>query len=541
MTIYWPRPGAMSREPEVQGFAPQVPQEVLDRYGAKVLDPATAVRLPDQPAPRPTIYRSSVLLVPSGVRTDDLDAALAPVDMRIGDRDPDARGFATEAVTLQASGRAVSVDAWVALQSIRNVDEGLAEVVSLDHLLFASAPSTVLEGVPGAIQGFGPNDPAGLTWNGYSDSPVELTMPQANRALPAQPPSLLGRRPVVAVFDTGIRFNNWLGVPAGAPQANLGPFVESDQTIQSVALAGPQDVPVAANPLIGIQSWCFGHGTFLAGIVQQIVPCARLLSVRVMNSDGITEEAVLVKALERLVIRVEDALKTGNMAKMVDVLSLSMGYYHEGTQADEAKSALAVQLRALRSLGVVVVAAAGNLATSDRFCPAAFSTHQDPPPNVPVPGPPPYPLISVSALNPNGSKALFGNQGNWVSCWAPGTQVVSTFPQDVNASRSPIVQVASANGTGLPQTRESADSDDYRRSGFRLWRGGTSFSAPHVAAQVALELLKKAEAGQDFAARKADAVNRANAAVDTLKAQPTMPLPNPMPAVPEHVVVGDGQ
>jgi hypothetical protein len=56
---------------------------------------------------------------------------------------------------------------------------------------------------------------------------------------------------------------------------------------------------------------------------------------------------------------------------------------------------------------------------------------------------------------------------------------VSTFPTDVNGSRSPEIK--------LRGFREALDPDDYS-GGFAIW-SGTSFSAPLLAAHIARSLL----------------------------------------------------
>ena len=123
---------------------------------------------------------------------------------------------------------------------------------------------------------------------------------------------------------------------------------------------------------------------------------------------------------------------------MVDVVSLSLGYFSESTPTRPFTSALWQAIEALLGMGVVVVAAAGNYATSRMFYPAAFAQRPAPPGQVP--------LISVGALNPNGSKAMFSDGGQWVTAWASGAAVVSTLPTDINASRSPELQDACAPG-----------------------------------------------------------------------------------------------
>ena len=90
----------------------------------------------------------------------------------------------------------------------------------------------------------------------------------------------------------------------------------------------------------------------------------------------------------------------------IDVLSLSMGYYHENDADDLLDPILLTILDELARLGVVVVCSAGNDAT-DRPCyPAAFAPwsngrgrvhrrHDR------------VPVVSVGALNPNTTDALF--------------------------------------------------------------------------------------------------------------------------------------
>src|SRR5205823_5863990 len=97
------------------------------------------------------------------------------------------------------------------------------------------------------------------------------------------------------------------------------------------------------------------------------------------------------------------------------------------------------------------------------------------------------PLLSVGALNPNGTVALFSDQAPWVRCWATGAALVSTFPM-VRGSLSPAVDVPTKGW----RHRATLDADDFS-SGFAVW-SGTSFAAPVVAASVAAALI--AGAGQ---------------------------------------------
>jgi subtilisin family serine protease len=355
-----------------------------------------------------------------------------------------------------------------------------------------------------------------------------------------------GRRPVLAVVDTGVRAHPWLDVKAnpngGYDLDETDGFVAVDFPVQDAILQvseqaaeagdlprepidGPWDTPVTADPLVGELDTDTGHGTFIAGLVRQIVPDARVLALRVMHSDGVVYEGDLLCALGRLAARVALAQagtgtgqgEVGSMARMVDVVSLSLGYFDETADDVSFSTGLLQVIDLLLSLGVPVVAAAGNYATSRKFYPAAFT--QPPPP------PGQVPLISVGALNPNGSKALFSDGGRWVTAWAPGAAVASTFPVDLNGSRSPQLRMPAhpANemppGVSLPPEREALDPDDYR-GGYAIW-SGTSFSAPLVAAHITKAVLDGASGpalGLGLPGAQA-ATARAQAALAALRAR----------------------
>jgi subtilisin family serine protease len=88
------------------------------------------------------------------------------------------------------------------------------------------------------------------------------------------------------------------------------------------------------------------------------------------------------------------------------------------------------------------------------------------------------PLVSVGALNPNGSTdALFSNTGPWVRCYEKGAAVLSTIP----AWDGGLQAVAAVEA--YQRQRSAIDPDDFR-GGFAVW-SGTSFSAPLFAGKVA--------------------------------------------------------
>jgi subtilisin family serine protease len=494
-----------------------LPAEVLQRHGAMVLDPARAAATAPHSSPRSTVYRAKALLIPADLAQNqgfvrDANKVLGPLGMNIvlpgaGEDDELTDWLPRTAVLVPAPGRMspVVVDAWVALQALRaaaatgkfrTLTEKDSREITLDHLLTGSA----IEGAPahgggGAEAGGTGLDAAGsYTFSGGDTRmPVAVLVDPPARGTAGASAAADRRRPVVAVIDTGMRCHEWLDVkakPGGGYQTEPDGFVVVDPGIQKAiqiaseqaAAAGdtprlvirdPWDAPVSANPLIGELDTHIGHGTFIAGIVRQIAPEARVLAIRAMFSDGIVYESVLICALGQLAARIARAGE-GDPDGPVVAVSLSLGYFCESAEDVAFSSGLWQVIKKLLSLRVTVVAAAGNFATSRRFYPAAFATRPVPAGHAP--------LISVGALNPDGTKAIFSDDGCWVNTWAIGAAVMSTYPTDIKGSRAPQLEV-----DGHPRPRAAFNPDDYE-AGFALW-AGTSFAAPVVAAYLARELL----------------------------------------------------
>jgi subtilisin family serine protease len=523
-----------------------LPEPLLIRHGAVVLDPAAVVSIPGWPAPRSTVYRARTLLVPDdlvhGRLSEVINEVLAQVGMRLVARplpeDVDREGFGARLrqrlprpallTPLAPKDGAITpptvIDAWVALQTLRaaadtqhhGLDREAVKQISLEHLLIGSAvtgsPITQGHGLTGGYTNggglTGPTSSDSYLYNGGDGrSPVDVCIEAPDWSTDEHCAREYGRRAVVAVLDTGVRAHSWLDVqvmPAAPGGYAADGFVQVSQAMQDLIRAQaaaigagghdlprqviefPWDTPVTAEPLVGELDTHTGHGTFIAGIVRQVAPRAKVLSLRIMHSDGIVYEGDLICALGLLAERVAAAV-SGDMSRMIDVLCLSLGYYSESEADLVYSSGLRVVIDELLELGVAVIAAAGNYASSRRFYPAAFSV-QPPPGQIP--------LISVGALNPNGSKALFSDGGRWVTAWASGAAMISTFPQDVNGSRGPEVRMRShpANELpavhALPAAREALDPDDYS-GGFAAW-SGTSFAAPLLAAHVVRSLMRAA-------------------------------------------------
>lgn len=521
----------------------RMPAAVLARHGARVLQPDDAQDLyadSDLPAPPPTVYRARTLLVPGDLMhlREAINQALAPVGLRVvapgltggpaaqddgarsggaqsggaqGGQDQETASSLPQTVVLApVDGQAhpVAADASDALRALRSaarsgandLDEEAISRISLEHLLVGSALTGMPASDGGGLTGDPASDGGGLAgpsaassymFGGDARMPVDVCLDAPARRSLEECASRLGRRPVVAVLDTGVRDHPWLDVfadasaPGGYTTVPDG-FVTVDMDIQAAIYARgltaraagdrhrsllryPWDGPVSSDPLVGELDAFTGHGHFIAGIVRQVVPDAQVLAIRIMHSDGVAYEGDLMCALGMLADRVANAVR-GDMSQMVDVLSLSLGYFSETESDAHFSSRLWKVLDELTGTGVAVTAAAGNFATGRRVYPAAFAA-------LPVAAGH-APLISVGALNPNGTKALFSDEGSWVRAWATGAGLVSTYPQ-VNGSRNAPV--------GVPGGRSALDPDDFR-SGFAIW-AGTSFSTPVIAAQIARELV----------------------------------------------------
>ena len=179
-----------------------------------------------------------------------------------------------------------------------------------------------------------------------------------------------------------------------------------------------------------------GHGTFVAGCVRQVAPAAALTVEQALDRHGLVSEDALSE-------QVLQALR-----RQPHVLNLSLGAY---TRDDRAPLGLAVWEERLREdPSLVVVAAAGNDATDDRFYPAAL----------------PW-VVGVGATNADGTaRAPFSNFGDWVDCCARGTDLVNAY------------------GSGRYRT-EAGEVREF--DGIASW-SGTSFAAPLVAGAIAARM-----------------------------------------------------
>ncbi|MBI5837019.1 MAG: S8 family serine peptidase [Candidatus Eisenbacteria bacterium] len=143
----------------------------------------------------------------------------------------------------------------------------------------------------------------------------------------------------------------------------------------------------------GILDEALGHGTHVAGIAALTAPAARLLIVRVLNSDGRGD-----------VMDVASGIRWA-MANGARVINLSLGTLQESPAIKQA-------LNDARATGVVCVASAGNWGAEH---PEEYPAHA-------------HAALAVAAMDAMGTAAPFTSFGGFVAVSAPGVGVRSAFP-----------------------------------------------------------------------------------------------------------------
>lgn len=490
---------------------PELSYSTLDRHGGRVLAPGQVLRTAGRSAPVGTIYRYDRLLVDESVIQDaetraKLESAIQPTGMTIKSRSastivPGQGSYRVPVVSAQ--GDQSGVDAWSLLQRLRtdtgddSLPEDLLAKVRLEHLMICSKVG------PSVGTGEPPVGGGGHTLS-LGRVPVDMVNPMPERRK-------LDRRLRVAVLDTG--------VPSEHPAFDVSDrsegkdsFVVVDHAFQTrlgehndspaPPLDDPWDGPVHEPTLIGEVASHFGHGTFITGLLRQMSPDAQVYSLRVVHNDGLSYEHEIIGALHHVADQVEAARGGDAEAFAVDVVVLAMGYVDEAAD-DMPGGWMGGAVDRLTRLGIPVVAAAGNQSSDRPFYPAAYAAYPQAENAAPI--------LSVGALNPNLHIAMFSNEGPWVSCYATGAGLVSTYPTEARGSRMPDRR---SNSTFRDRHRESHDPDDFS-AGYAVW-GGTSFAAPIAAAYL---LNAIAESGVEEVQDAVKAAERAHAALARLKSR----------------------
>jgi Subtilase family len=237
-------------------------------------------------------------------------------------------------------------------------------------------------------------------------------------------------QPDVIVLDTGLATAPTL-IPHALEQIQA--FV-----VPGGSAAAAAEVPDSV-PADNLLDPAAGHGTFIAGLVEQVAPGAKVEVWHVLEPEGDGNEVDIATRIDALPARTAPGDRGC-------VLNLSFGSY-----VMEQGEVLASAIREAQARGYVVVSSAGNDGVCTPTIPASLPD-----------------VVGVGAIGPDGP-ALFSNYGPWVRACAPGVDVVSTFFRQFLGAETPAT----------PLDPDPDDFEDWAR-----W-SGTSFSAPIVAGALA--------------------------------------------------------
>jgi hypothetical protein len=242
---------------------------------------------------------------------------------------------------------------------------------------------------------------------------LQIKLPQG-QALSRQ----FGQGIKVAVIDTGIDLNHPMFQGRLAPSSEWMDYVDFDMT--------PQEVQPASG------TSAYGHGTAVAGLILQVAPKATILPIRVLGPDGSGDTTNVVAAIDWAI------------QKGAKVINLSLG-----TTVND--SVLQAQVNYATSLGVYVVASAGNTGDTKVTYPAGWAKS----------GSNSKYLLSVGSVSQGLAMSTFSCSGTALEFVALGEFMYSAAPDN--------------------------------RMGYAT---GTSFAAPQVAGSVALALSDTATANR---------------------------------------------
>lgn len=202
-----------------------------------------------------------------------------------------------------------------------------------------------------------------------------------------------GEGTTVAVLDTGVQ----LGHPelrANFEGVKKYDFVGDDPN--------PADRKVGLDADgNGLADELSGHGTHVAGIVDIAAPQARIMPLRVLNSEGYGNVFLIAEAISY-------AERHG-----ADVINLSLS-------TPGVSEVLQDRISGATERGVVVAAAAGNVNTARPQYPAAGEGEASSTDG----------LLAVTSVDRYEEKSHFASYGSWVDVAAPGNAIRSAFPTD---------------------------------------------------------------------------------------------------------------
>jgi subtilisin family serine protease len=213
-----------------------------------------------------------------------------------------------------------------------------------------------------------------------------------------------GKGVTVAVLDTGAQLNH-PALKARFKDVKRYDFVDNDNNPSELWAGQDGDNDGDVDEMTG-------HGTHVAGIVVRVAPAAKIMPLRVLDTEGYGDVFTISKAIRY------SWLNGGK------VINLSLGSSNRSKLLEE-------MIGNAINKGVVVAAAAGNSNTTLPHYPAAG----DGIPRFSEDG-----LVAVTSVGQDKLKSDFANYGTWVDVAAPGEGIRSAFP---------INQYANWDGTSM--------------------------------------------------------------------------------------------
>jgi hypothetical protein len=214
-----------------------------------------------------------------------------------------------------------------------------------------------------------------------------------------------GRRPIVAVLDTGVAQHHWFTGPAGDPA-----LVHASELLGWDEPGGPD-----------LGSW---HGTFVAGLIRVNAPDAQIVSIPLRRTaEGGIESGQLRSGLQALRQWMDE-----EPGRLVDVVCLAVGFRVLSRDNETYADELTALIGELGARGTIVVAAAGNIIDGQAapLAPAVDATV--------FAGQAAPALVAVGAVDKDGNVAPFSTTGPWVTHKYVGVDVLSATPKiDQNA------------------------------------------------------------------------------------------------------------
>ena len=322
-----------------------------------------------------------------------------------------------------------------------NLVEALLGIQSVEPDQVLPVPLTPIPSAPSGLYDTTPVNYYGtVVTHGYATQPAA----QIIRLADAQNGFGVSGTGIIATIDTGVDTDHPVLQPvllAGYDFVLNQPGAEEQLSTQGSNPQGNNSNVQQSSAAIVEQSSAaivegqpgaaYGHGTMTAGVAHLVAPTAKILPCRAFTSDGTGQLSNIIQCLYWVV---QHNANVVNMSFDMSVPSPAL------------QQAVSYATRH----NVILVAAAGNEATSNRVYPASFGGN----------------VVGIASTSDYDTRSSFSNYGNydvWIA--APGEYVVSTFPRGGYAAAS-----------------------------------GTSFSAPQVAGTTALMMQLKSGLNQSQAA-----------------------------------------